>query len=564
MTRQLIKGLSVAAAFLASATASLSAQDLSYQWEAGQKFSYDVEVVVDSEDETITYKGVIHYVVGNVNAEQATVTYRGGLAESKAAKQRSAGRVGPRGFGPGGFRPPSIPSPFSRPAFAGKTQTTNKLVIDRRGHVVAMEGDSQLPYLLGNVSIMPFETLPDGNPRQWKSDDGVSITEEGDDRRGPFGRFGPMSPFGNNEPKSVQAGSEVSTYSIQQTKGNLVTIKKDYRLNSPATAESEGFEMVGTGTWSFDQAEHVPQAYRMQISLKVQSANTVTTIPIKIQYDRLSQEKLAEMEAAAKQRADELAKAAAEKKAMSETPLTDQETSEILATLASSNTGAITDALNRLAEKSLTDPDPRIAQAIARHLESRNSSIASAAGKAMAKWSPDYALKKRLEKDYQGPGVLKSTDLYVESTTPLFVGQIVQAQQPRYGSFWRAAKVKRLMPDGQVELAFLTWGKERDVSVVGRRNIQLAPPELDQPDQPKGMSGQATAAGSVGTENVRTWTDKTGQFKVEATFLGVEGTTVRLQRSDGRSMSIPLDRLSAQDQAHVRQLQQAENPFQLD
>lgn len=182
----------------------------------------------------------------------------------------------------------------------------------------------------------------------------------------------------------------------------------------------------------------------------------------------------------------------------------------------------------------------------------------------MAKWSPDYATKKKLEKEYQGPGAIKSTDLYVESTTPLFVGQIVQAQQPRRGSFWRAAKVKRLLPDGQVELVFLAWGKERDVAVVSRRNIQLAPPELDQPESnepvlPKQELGPATAS-----KDLRTWSDATGRFKVEAFFLEMEGTTVRLKRSDGRSMSIPLEKLSRQDQAHINTLQEADNPFQLD
>ncbi len=449
-------------------TNSLQAQDLSYAWQAGQKFAYDVEIVVKAGDETIKYQGVTRYEVTSVNHHQATVAYRGGLAETKTAKRRSGPMFGPRSFGP-----PPIPSPFSRPAFAGKTQTSNKLVLDRRGHVLAMEGDSQLPYLLGNVSILPFEILPDGDQRQWKSDDGVSITEEGDDRRGPFGRFGPMSPFDNPVPKSVQAGSEVSSYEIQQTAGDMVTIKKAYRLISPETAESEGFDMVGDGTWKFDSVEHLPHAYDMRISLKVNADQTVTTIPITIQYERISAEKLAAMDAAAKERAEAMAKAAADKKAMAETPLTDQETSEVITTLGSNNMPSVAAALNRLAEKSLKDPDPDVAEAIAFHLDSRDGSVRSAASKAMAKWSPDYATKKKLEKEYQGPGAIKSTDLYVESTTPLFVGQIVQAQQPRRGSFWRAAKVKRLLPDGQVELVFLAWGKERDVAVVSRRNIQL-------------------------------------------------------------------------------------------
>ncbi len=171
--------------------ATAAAEQMAYQWQPGQKFSYDVEVVVDAGDEIITYKGIIHYNVGNANANQATVTYRGGVNESKKYKKGSdPGRSGP--FGPRGFGgPPSFPSPFSRPTFTGKTQTTNKITFTARGEALAMEGDSQLPYLLGNLSLMPFEPLPAGDERQWKSDSGVAITEKSNNNRHPFGALWP-------------------------------------------------------------------------------------------------------------------------------------------------------------------------------------------------------------------------------------------------------------------------------------------------------------------------------------------------------------------------------------
>ncbi len=373
-----------------------------------------------------------------------------------------------------------------------------------------------------------------------------------------------MGPFGRDEKTNVQSASEVSDYSIKSSDGDVVVVAKTYRLYTPPTGDNPAFEMVGQGTWSFNTKENVPQDCNMSLKLDVAKDNTKTTIPISVKYKRLSAEKIAEMDAAAKKKAEEIAKAAAEKKAFAAEPLTAAEKREMLATLASNDADKIRASLDFLAGKSLADPDPEIASAIEKHLASSDRRVADAATKAMSKWSPAYAMRKKLENDYRGPSPLKSSDLVVESTTPLYVGQFVQAQQPRRGSFWRAAIVKQLLPDGQVELAFLTFGKERDTAVVSRRNIQLAPPELVQPNKPASTAARsATMAGNTAGGKTRTWTDATGQFKVDAEFVSIADGTVNLRRQDGRTMSIPLEKLSEADRAHVKVLQEQENPFKL-
>jgi hypothetical protein len=47
----------------------------------------------------------------------------------------------------------------------------------------------------------------------------------------------------------------------------------------------------------------------------------------------------------------------------------------------------------------------------------------------------------------------------------------------------------------------------------------------------------------------RTWTDKTGRFKVEAELIEVKDGMVRLQKTDGKKLSVPLEKLSEADQA---------------
>lgn len=565
--------------FSAVAPSGLSAAEISYRWNPGQKFSYQVEVVADSDTETTTYKGVIHYTVGAANDGQSTVTYRGGLHESKKSKAINRGPFGPRGF-----RPPSIPSPFSRPTFRGKVQTTNTITITPRGQTLAMDGDSQLPYLLGNVSLLPFEPLPAGDAQKWTDDGGVSITEKGDDDRHPFGRFGPMSPLGRDQSDSVQAAGEVSAYQLTGTDGDLLTFTKTYRLHTPPTKDNPSFDMTGEGIWTFDAKENVPHAYDMKFNLQVKVKNTITTVPITVKYNRLLAEKVAEMEAAAKKRAEDMAAAAAERKRIAETPLTPEETQQAVAALASNHADTVREMLGKLAGKSVKEPDQRIAQAIRPHLTSNDRRISKSAQDAMTKWSPEYAKQKKLDKSYQGPAPVSSTGLVVESITPLYVGQIVQARRRNRGSFWYPARIKQLLRDGTVELGFLTWGEERGRSseTVARNDIQLAPPELTQPARPASMprtskprstmpgtsSSAAPPARPATTKTahgMRTWIDATGRFKIEADFVSLADGTVTLRRADGKNMEIPLEKLSAADQTHARKSHESEadNPFKL-
>lgn len=51
----------------------------------------------------------------------------------------------------------------------------------------------------------------------------------------------------------------------------------------------------------------------------------------------------------------------------------------------------------------------------------------------------------------------------------------------------------------------------------------------------------------------RTWNDATGAFSVEAQLAGVADGKVRLKKSDGKIVAVPLDRLSKEDQDFVAQ-----------
>jgi uncharacterized protein with FMN-binding domain len=62
----------------------------------------------------------------------------------------------------------------------------------------------------------------------------------------------------------------------------------------------------------------------------------------------------------------------------------------------------------------------------------------------------------------------------------------------------------------------------------------------------------AVLATRPATAQVRTWSDKSGSYKTEAEFVDETDGVVRLKKTDGRVVSLPLERLSPADQTFVR------------
>ena len=70
-------------------------------------------------------------------------------------------------------------------------------------------------------------------------------------------------------------------------------------------------------------------------------------------------------------------------------------------------------------------------------------------------------------------------------------------------------------------------------------------PVTNQPTE--NVSSPADAA------KARTWTDATGQYKIEAELIDFENGQVQLRRADGKVINMPLEKLSVDDQLIVRE-----------
>ena len=265
----------------------IAAEPLRYDIKPKQVVPYTVTITVETPSSVETMAGVIVYTGRKAADNDLTIEYSGGLKKS-TKRTKSSGSRGP-GFGPFGRRggPPIPRSPFDRPDFRGLSTTTNTLVISRLGSIESLRGDSQLPHLLGNLSLMPFEALPAGDKTEWQDGNGVTITSGSSSSS----RFGPrFGPFGNdNDEKIRTGGGEVANYKVQKDDGKLVTIARTYSLTSPApVADETGYEMKGSGTWVFNRELGVSESMDTKMELNLKGQNTRVKFPITIAWNRMS------------------------------------------------------------------------------------------------------------------------------------------------------------------------------------------------------------------------------------------------------------------------------------
>lgn len=116
-----------------------------------------------------------------------------------------------------------------------------------------------------------------------------------------------------------------------------------------------------------------------------------------------------------------------------------------------------------------------------------------------------------------------------------------------------------------IEITATGWLKVRLKKENGFEMTPVFPPD------------QVKAAGKDGKDNgkkkqpaaeseLRTWSSKNGKFSIKARFGKLDGDQLSLEKEGGDTVTVPLDKLSEDDQKKARQLAESadENPFESD
>lgn len=470
-------GLWLLAVCLVAAT--VQAEPLRYRWAAEGQFVYDIEITADLPDAVETLTGKIVYQVKSTG-EPSKISYRGGLTKATKKKPGSSSGGGRGPFDDLFGRPPGFASPFSRQVnpFKGLEQTTNEVVVSSTGSILAMEGSSQLPYLLGNLSLLVFEPLSETEQANWKVESGVAITEKKDRSES----FGPFDPFarGGGPDKTIAAGQSTS-FAKESEQGGLSSFKRTFRLNSPG--DDTSFSIDGTGRWVFNNKLGMSESLDFQQKLSISKNNVSLVVPVSIKYRRLSNEEWEKMEQerieAAKAKTEQSAREAAIAKAMADAPLSPAERQQILAAVRSANTADLSKTLKDLGGKT-SRPDEELAKALQPLLTHSDKGIQDLAKAALAVVSPVYKLKRDLDRAYESANEAKVVGLWVTYDTPLPKGLVVAANSYHRGETkYFPATIEELLADGLVKVRYRHMGGSTEDRL--REDMFLAPEEVEQP-----------------------------------------------------------------------------------
>jgi|GEM_PF-748405 len=453
--------------------------DLKYQFKQDQKFAFDVEIIGEVPGSVETHKGVAVFRVVRIADGSVQLHYKGGL--KKSVKSDSDGSSRRRGFGPGGpFGPGGMSSfrpdgPFGGNQLRGLLQAENQLTLTSNGDVVSLQSNSQLPYLLGNLSLLFFEPLPDAGQQSWVAENGVTVRQGGRDSDFPF----PRTPF--DKPERQTSAKERSEYKVGAVNRDVATISRKYSFSMPSSGPDDpAIEVNGEGNWGFDTKIGLPASMNFSQRMVLKTKNSTLEIPVKVNYQRISEDKLESFLAEREKRAAEEQQALQDRIAGKPKPISADEKKKILEDLSSTEFSRLTGQLVKLKIMNPHPDDKDIALAIQPHLKAANRPTRVMAEAAWSRWK--VLVEGPDSKSDEKKGEMKST-VASENENPF-------------------------------EL-------RSDLNVI------------------------------------RTWTDSTGKFAIEAEFVSLKNGEVTLKRKDGKEVKMSLNRLSKDDQALARKIAEA-------
>jgi len=348
---------------------------LRYGWESGARFAYEVEIVADKGDAIETLKGTPILKVEAVGDDGATVTLQNKTLASTTKSQRPTR----------GFRipaPPRIPrgGPFGR-GFTG-----HEMTLDSQGRVVTQRGDSQLPFVLGNLAQLLVEPFPAEAKPEWSHTASTTIRITSD--------WPPRSPFREDVEQERLNAEERTDFTLKEVTPESATLEKRYRLATIETVDDEPrMELTGRGTITFDRRRKIISGLEYEAAFVMRERNTEKTYPITITFRLLSDEELAEHDA-------RVAQAAAERKAPPSAELREQH----LADLGSEDVNRARTALVAMSGREPDAPDAELAAAFAIWLASDDRSIRSLTAKNLELWATEAevsALLKAMDDEFQ-------------------------------------------------------------------------------------------------------------------------------------------------------------------
>jgi hypothetical protein len=341
---------------------------LRYRWQAGRSYAYSVSIEADEEEAIETFAGTPAYIVRSTGKDGIELLFNGRLMPSPKFKPSLGVPFGP---------PPRIRSPFSS-TFSGVgiqrfPAAGHLLHVDDRGRVESMHGQSQLPYVLGNLSQLLLIPFPEEAAERWEETDKTAITLKSDDDRFPMARsrFGPFAD--RDEGERLEA-RERTVYERGERRGDIVVIHGLHELKTARTLDGRPrLELSGDVRIDFDLALGLPVSLDGRFLLTQNTGNSTRKVPIVVSARLLSEEERAQLNPEAG-------------KPVRRDPLDSGLIKATLADLASGDALRIRNAAARLEQAEPRERQQEVSKALEPLLKHEENTIRHAAARALAVW----------------------------------------------------------------------------------------------------------------------------------------------------------------------------------
>jgi HEAT repeat protein len=577
-------GVILVSGLLAGRAAAADAPPWRYGFQADHDYGYEVKIAAEFPGETLHFDGTLTYNVLSAAEEQFTWKCSGNLAERAEAKagqamSRPTGRMRgpPRGHG----GPP-------RPRFFGPSAQPSRPVgttLDRRGGLVTEGSFRAAPALLGWLDILVIEPLPAQPKASWDKQTDLRVVEKGQAET-PFGH-----PIPHGETETKRGAVERIDYSVVETKGQVAHVTKKFSLKTaPEAGGVMHIDMTGNGDFDFDLAAGLIKSLSMQYKILVNESNINVTIPVSLKYRLLTDAELA----AQKQKAEETANAQAE--ALKPKPLSAEERSQLIKDLRSRDAARFKAATERLSKAVRDDAAPAVSAALVRAMKGADDWTLAGIVAALTVWAEPEAEPALIEASKSQNFIVRDPALRAlgknfktKAAAEAVAAQFVVVRQAAAEALKEMGPVAEratipLLDDrdqfvrGSAQEVLAAIGGKKSLRALEDRAKTCPPHERFSMDRAiaalerrvadmkdDGDSGAEETAGSASSgPNIRTWRDSTGTFQIEATLVGMEGGKVTIKKKDGSQITVPLAKLSEDDQDYVKERNKPKptNPFQ--
>lgn len=219
--------------------------------------------------------------------------------------------------GPGGMRIPGMR--FGPPvSISSRTYSRGKVILDEYGAVDSFEDQKQLPFSTGSMAMLMIHELDPDGAQAWSHENRFVLTKPKERSNSPFGFPSPGfggpfggGPFGSRQQEKpdevLTGGIEIHRYRILESNDREIKISRKYELKTLDHPTRPMTRITGQGTIVFDKGYAMPKSMSYRQTYESNSDGKTVKIPIAINY-RMQDP------AILKNRKEEMAKAAAEKK----------------------------------------------------------------------------------------------------------------------------------------------------------------------------------------------------------------------------------------------------------